>query len=682
MTGEGGEGKVFGASANFQQNLALITVKSENPRLIQSAKFWRDCVIKRLRSDYNRGLAFQVNSAHTEIRLLSKSSLRGHPNVVRLLGWALCLDSLENPTSSISQVPLLILEKAEFDLRSFLSGPDYNQTSHSDLCQICLGIGRGLEALHLEGLLHGDIKPANVLIHDQWISGHDATSVSCRWLPKLCDFGLAITLKEDSGRSEPRRYVGTGGWKPPECYLDLPPVSLQLCDIFAYGLVSWCVFIGNPSSPISTKMNQDEESETIKEQLGEQVFYQKASHSIRAAYGVLDSDIHSTLAELTSRAVNLWPGLGKKELGLRRRRKALLEGPRDMRAEQINSVLILLRDSLNDDPKSRYLRPWEYMDVGLHKSISVVQDPIKYSTKSHPTIKHQRTQRLFSSCNAGLELISHKKRLILRRLMHSYHQAMRRTTRTVKISIITHLPSLIPQDPLKQVYDAMFFDVEFSLRDKQAQKEDRDRSRSYSFEPYDDDLFDHEEGGRCHNLDRLYYHLYMAIGDVASEQGIEFNKISGLSRSDKHSICAAFGGRRSSGYILTVHSFARLRSRVKICCWLNYCRNQDPLQSYDGNPIDVSTFEARTLSEETSLLMMLSTFDFDTLAWLYRGQITSFVLNKLGHDSEELWNWLHEDDLGPREKTERMTLFLERGLDIGQELHSGDSVRSVNSLSC
>lgn len=673
VTGEGGEGKVFEAPKDFQEKLASISVNSKKPRLIESAKFWQNCVIKRLRSDASRGLAFQVNSAHTEIRLLSMRSLRSHPNVIKLLGWALCLDSLEDSASSIPRLPLLILEKAKFDLRSFLVSTDYDSTLHPDLCNICLGIGRGLEALHRESISHGDIKPANVLIHDQWVSKHDVWSPTPRWLPKLCDFGLAFTLKVDGDRSKPRKYLGTGGWKPPECYLDSPPASHQMCDIFAYGLVSWCVFIGNPSSPISTKMNQDEESATIREQLGEQVFYQKASQSIRGVYGLFESDIHLALYEVTSRAVNLGSRASKKEMSSRRRCKAFLEGPRDLRTEQANRILMLLRGALNDNPQSRHPRPWEYMDFSLHESIPLVQDPAKYSTIPDSTVTQERMHRLASVYNTVLSWISQKNRLISQRFRHRYRQAMKRTTRRLTSFIIARLPWLMPQSPLQQVYEEIFFQVDLSLRNQQALQEDRDHGRTFSFKPNDIGLFDHEEGDRCHSLSSLYYELYRAIGDAANDAKIQFDRLSSLSDSEIDLIRAVFGRRQYSEYNLTVYSFARLRSRVKICCWQQYCRDPiPPFYSNDGPVLDA-------MLEETSMMVMLSTFNFDTLTWLCRGQMVPFVFIALENEPEKLWNWLYTYDLDPRDKTQRMTLFLERGCNIGQELHSNGVTRSVNT---
>ena len=284
---------------------------------------------------------------------------------------------------------MLILEKADFELRGFLISSDYSHTSYVDLCTICLGIGQGLQALHLENISHGDLKPANISILEQRAWRSDPQTPSCQWLPKLCDFGLATILKEYAGHPNLQRYQETGGWKPPESYLKSPPASLQLCDVLAYGLVTWCVFIGNPSSPIS-KMKQVENSATITEQLGEQRNYERVSHSICVAYGISKTDIYLTLAELTDHAVEFQPGGGTSQSSARRRRKGFLRDPHHIRAKRVNRVLKLLRGSLNDDPTRRQRLPWEYMNLEKHEIIATVQYPAKYFPDSVLPIPQRR----------------------------------------------------------------------------------------------------------------------------------------------------------------------------------------------------------------------------------------------------------------------------------------------------
>ena len=686
VTGEGGEGTVFGASQDFQQRLASLSTEFKRTRLKESAKFWQNCVIKRLRSDRSRGFNFQVNAAYTEIRLLSKQSLRSHPNVIKLLGWALCLDSLEKSASSIPRLPLLILEKADFDLRNFLISSDYNYTSYMDLCTICLGIGQGLQALHLENISHGDLKPANILILEQRAWNADLQASSCRWLPKLCDFGLATISKEDDGDLNLQRYQGTGGWKPPESYLNSPPASLQLCDVFAYGLVAWCVFIGNPSSPISMNMNQDEESALIIEQLGEQRNYQKASRSICAAYGILKSDLYLTLADLTDRAVEFPPGVGTSQSSVRRRRKAFLKDPHHIRVKQINRVLTLLRDSLNDDPNRRHHRPWEYMNLEKYEIVTPVQDPAKYSPYSASQVSQGRTKKLSKPWKRVSLRISRKLHLILQRLKDSSRQAMRRTRR-LRALTIKRLPWLTPKNPWQQAFNEIFFEVEVSLRDKQAQIEDRDRSRIYTFEPDDISPFSHERGDRCHNLDRLYSQMYRAIGEAATEAKMNFDNFRGLSKLKIEKLRRQIHGHATvdNEYSITLYSFARLHSQVRLCCW-NEHRRKDPLYVDYGTPSDLFqalpfslSFEDEAISEEISILVMLSAFDFDTLAWYCRGEIAEEILKRMEHEPERLWSWLTEDHFGAAEKTARLTLLLDRGCHIGHKLRGSGFSRSVDS---
>ncbi|HMG52737.1 MAG TPA: serine/threonine-protein kinase, partial [Kofleriaceae bacterium] len=57
-----------------------------------------------------------------------------------------------------------------------------------EVCELAIGIARGLEAAHRRGILHRDIKPANIMIDEHGV-------------PRLLDFGLAkLTGVSDQGR--------------------------------------------------------------------------------------------------------------------------------------------------------------------------------------------------------------------------------------------------------------------------------------------------------------------------------------------------------------------------------------------------------------------------------------------------------------------------------------------------
>jgi serine/threonine protein kinase len=176
-----------------------------------------------------------------------------------------------------NRLPLLILERAHCDLEKFMMNKSsYSTLSYSDKCSIAHEIGTGLEAIHTDGLCHGDLKPANILVFD---GGLSRTRPGRRhWYAKICDFGSARPAANASVRGD---YLGTKGWLPPEKHDESKAknVSFQLCDIFAYGLVTWSWFLGNPTSPI-----EEFEPASIGKDFGRQEFYKKARETIRREY--------------------------------------------------------------------------------------------------------------------------------------------------------------------------------------------------------------------------------------------------------------------------------------------------------------------------------------------------------------------------------------------------------------
>ena len=245
--GHGGQGIVYGPSKEFENKAEFLS--RQHHQLRASALVWNRSVVKRLRHDDGRDLGLQVRAAHNEIKVLCHESLRKHPNIVDLLGWGLCLDTLEAPSSEIPLIPLLIFERAHCDLGAFIRSFDYKRTPYIELREMCLAIGRGLGAVHEANVAHGDIKPENILIFPQKGTEEHESPWKPTWIPKLCDFASAIILSKKSSAS--LNYQGTVGWRPPDfCSRNLTRKSLQACDVFAYGLVVAAIFRGKPSSPI------------------------------------------------------------------------------------------------------------------------------------------------------------------------------------------------------------------------------------------------------------------------------------------------------------------------------------------------------------------------------------------------------------------------------------------------
>jgi serine/threonine protein kinase len=145
-----------------------------------------------------------------EIRALSNERLRYHPNIVKLLSWAWDVD--------YSRSLVLVLELAREDLESALAAdPPPNLFLR---VRFCSDVANGLDAIHDANLVHGDLKPANVLIFFE----------TFRPVAKLADFGYSV------GQSD-CVITGTAGWQAPEKKASVP------ADCFSYGLLIWSTLL-------------------------------------------------------------------------------------------------------------------------------------------------------------------------------------------------------------------------------------------------------------------------------------------------------------------------------------------------------------------------------------------------------------------------------------------------------
>ena len=168
----------------------------------------------------------QMRNLIIEITALCHPRLRDHRNIVDLLGWG-------TSSEDDQQVPFLALEVAGNTLAGFLY--ESRRIPIGMRHRISLDIGSGLDALHEIGLIHGDLKPDNVLM---FFEAGD-------WVAKLADFGGGADIGQ-GGSLEGR---GTVGWRAPELrqFFDdgtrMDPSLLEKIDSYSYGLLLWSIFL-------------------------------------------------------------------------------------------------------------------------------------------------------------------------------------------------------------------------------------------------------------------------------------------------------------------------------------------------------------------------------------------------------------------------------------------------------
>lgn len=146
-----------------------------------------------------------------------------HPNIVRYLG---VIDLPETPGTWLVMEWVGGGELGEWIERFGPATPAVATT-------LLLQLTDALEFLHERGVLHRDVKPANVLVR--------LTDSGPPHL-LLADFGISQHLVE--GRSISHGPVGTPGYAPPESWLGVPLTSAA--DAFGLGALAWHLVTGRP----------------------------------------------------------------------------------------------------------------------------------------------------------------------------------------------------------------------------------------------------------------------------------------------------------------------------------------------------------------------------------------------------------------------------------------------------
>ncbi|SEE90355.1 serine/threonine-protein kinase [Streptomyces sp. Ag109_O5-10] len=174
---------------------------------------WRAWDHRRKR--YVAAKVLQQSDAHALLRFVREQALRiDHPHVLAPASWAADDDKV-----------LFTMDLVAGGSLVHLVG-DYGPLPPLFVCTLLDQLLAGLAAVHAEGVVHRDVKPANILL--------EATGTARPRL-RLSDFGIAMRFGE-ARLTETNLVVGTPGYIAPEQLLGADPDFTA--DLFAVGLVA------------------------------------------------------------------------------------------------------------------------------------------------------------------------------------------------------------------------------------------------------------------------------------------------------------------------------------------------------------------------------------------------------------------------------------------------------------
>ncbi|KAK0707025.1 hypothetical protein B0T26DRAFT_680607 [Lasiosphaeria miniovina] len=181
-----------------------------------------------------------------EIRVLTHPKLRSHGCLVSAIGWGWTAKPW------IATRPYLVMDYS--DRASLARFASQCVITLAERRQLALDVAMGIRALHDCNIVHGDVKPANVLIYD---FPHKAANNDRDFIAKLAGFGSA--LFEQDFASQDEYYLGTPKYNAPEiCGRRRDSVEqhhnqlsefekFKAADCYSFGLLLWETFNGGNS---------------------------------------------------------------------------------------------------------------------------------------------------------------------------------------------------------------------------------------------------------------------------------------------------------------------------------------------------------------------------------------------------------------------------------------------------
>jgi non-specific serine/threonine protein kinase len=217
-------------------------------------------------------------SLKREVALLRAlhGELGDRPDIVRVVGVG------------FSEPPYhMECEYGGLDLLAWAAGPDapLRGMARSDRLALFAGIADAVAAAHGVGVLHKDLKPANVLVRpglaDVADGGGPADAAAPRWQPCLTDFGSAHALDDARLKASgvtlmgltvaadreggPSPWSGTPLYWAPELLAGQGATTRS--DVYALGLMLFQLVVGDLKRPLSTGWQREVDDELLWEDI-------------------------------------------------------------------------------------------------------------------------------------------------------------------------------------------------------------------------------------------------------------------------------------------------------------------------------------------------------------------------------------------------------------------------------
>lgn len=143
-----------------------------------------------------------------------------HPNIAQLYGAEI-----------LSATPYYVMEYVDGETleRSSMRNPPTPQ----EAAAVVKKIAQSMAFCHEKKIIHRDLKPSNILL----TSDNE---------PKIADFGLAKSLRDDDGSTKTGEILGTPGYMAPEQASGVDKSIDHRCDVYSIGGILYRLLTGRP----------------------------------------------------------------------------------------------------------------------------------------------------------------------------------------------------------------------------------------------------------------------------------------------------------------------------------------------------------------------------------------------------------------------------------------------------